>query len=139
MAYAVPLREDGSAFNDLRKRWLPYYGDSLREQRLRMVHDACGLTIERIHFAIDRGAHRVYPIAYNKWIRAQVVEWLGLPDLYGQLPRVLEVSHLRRGELIEKTEHLGDCRPRGRVHFDDNAGDGAVHNPDGRKRQGDAN
>ena len=29
-------------------------------------------------------ARRVYPIAYDKWIREQVVGWLRLPDLYAE-------------------------------------------------------
>ena len=128
VAHSVPLWEGGSAFADLRKRWLPYYGESLREERLRMVNEACRLNIERVHFAVTRGlnfygfdrlyhafqeflqalfiARRVYPIAYNKWIREQVEGWLGLAALYSELPSVLAVSQLRRDELIEKAEHV---------------------------------
>ena len=128
VAHSVPLWEGGSAFADLRTRWLPYYGESLREERLRMVNDACRLNIERVHFAVTRGlnfygfdrlyhafqeflqalfiAHRVYPIAYNKWIREQVEGWLGLAALYSELPSVLAVSQLERDELIDKAEHV---------------------------------
>ncbi len=128
VAYAVPLWERSSAFADLRTRWLPYYKESLREERLRMVSDACRLNIARVHFAVTRGlnfygfdrlyhafqeflqalfiAHRVYPIAYNKWIREQVEGWLGLVALYHELPPVLALGQLRREELIDQAEHL---------------------------------
>lgn len=128
VAYSVPLWEGGSAFTDLQKCWLPYYGESLREARLQMVNDACRLNLERVRFAAARGlnfygldrlyhafqeflqalfiAHRVYPIAYNKWIREQVEELLGLAVLYSELPSVLEVSQLHRDALIDKAEHV---------------------------------
>lgn len=57
VAHAVPLREAGEAFAQLRARWLPYYDESLRSERLRMVRDACYLNIERVHFALARGLH----------------------------------------------------------------------------------
>jgi hypothetical protein len=128
VAYSAPIWEGGSAFADLRKRWLPYYEESLREERLRMVNDACRLNIERVHFAAARGlnfhgfdrlyhafqeflqalfiARRVYPIAYNKWIREQVEGWLGLAALYSELPSLLAVSELQHDELIGKAEHV---------------------------------
>jgi len=93
-----------------------------------MVNEACRLNVERAHFAVTRGlnfygfdrlyhafqeflqalfiARRVYPIAYNKWIREQVEGWLGLAALYSELPSVLAVTQLRRDELIEKAEHV---------------------------------
>jgi hypothetical protein len=55
IAYSAPLWEGGRAFADLRTRWLPYYGEPLREERLQMVNDACRLNIERVHFAVTRG------------------------------------------------------------------------------------
>lgn len=102
VAYAAPLWERSSAFADLRARWMPYYTDSLRLERLRMVGACCRLNLERVHCAAARGldfygfdrlyhafqeflqalfiAHRVYPIAYNKWIREQI------EDSWGCLP-----------------------------------------------------
>src|SRR5262249_30425236 len=128
LAHAAPLWENGTAFAGLRARWLPYYSENLREQRLRMVNDACRLNLERIRFAAGRGlhvyafdrlyhafqeflqalfiAHRAYPIAYNKWIREQVEEWLGLGPLYSELVSVLELSRLQGDELTGKAEHL---------------------------------
>lgn len=128
VAHSTPLWEGSNMFSDLRTRWLPYYADELRNRRLQMVIDACLLDFERIPFLVARGlnfyafdrlyhafqeslqalfiAHRTYPIAYNKWIREQVEEWLELPALYSELPHVLEISHLEPGALIEKAEYL---------------------------------
>jgi hypothetical protein len=128
VAYAVPLWERGQAFADLRKIWLPYYGQPLQQERLGMVRTSCRLNIERLEFYVRRGlyfqafdrlyhafqeflqavfiARRVYPISYNKWIREQVVEWLNLPELYADLPAILEVGHLESDELLAKGERL---------------------------------
>jgi hypothetical protein len=51
-------------------------------------------------------AHRTYPIAYNKWIREQVETRLGLPELYAQLPHILEVSQLESDAVVHNAEHL---------------------------------
>jgi predicted nucleotidyltransferase len=128
VAYSAPLWEDGKRFADLRTHWLPYYGDDLRSKRLKMVSDAVLLDVERIRFVAIRGlvfyaldrlyhafqeflqalfiAHRTYPLAYNKWIREQVEDWLGLPALYSELPYVLELGRLQPEDLIEKAEYL---------------------------------
>jgi predicted nucleotidyltransferase len=116
IAHAVPLWEGGRAFDELRSHWLPYYDEALRTERGEMVVEACRLNLERVRaavgrdlmfYALDRLHHafqeflqglfirrRVYPIAYNKWIREQVEGWLGLPDLYLRLPSVLEIARL---------------------------------------------
>ena len=51
-------------------------------------------------------ARRVYPLAYNKWIRLQVVEWLGLPELYAALPPILSISDIQSDELAFKASDL---------------------------------
>ena len=51
-------------------------------------------------------ARRIYPIAYDKWVREQVVEILQLPDLYPQFVHLLEVDHLESDELIHKAETI---------------------------------
>jgi len=128
IAWSAPLWEHSKMFADLRADWLPYYGEELRRQRLKMVTDACLLDFDRIHsyaqrdlifYAFDRLyhafqeflqalfiAHRTYPIAYNKWIREQVEEILELPALYTELPSILEISRLQPVDLIEKAESL---------------------------------
>lgn len=53
-------------------------------------------------------ARRTYPIAYDKWIREQVVDILGLPELYPQLTRLFEVGRLESHELAGKAQDLGE-------------------------------
>lgn len=128
VAYAAPLYETGGHFQALRAAWLPYYGQPLQQQRLAMVQEACRMNVARLGFYVDRGlyfqafdrlyhafqeflqavfiARAVYPLAYNKWIREQVVEWLELPQLYAQLPALLQVSQLEGQELNHKGQQL---------------------------------
>lgn len=128
LAYAVPLHEPGAYFRHLQSQWLPYYGEDLRLSRLAMVREACARDLEAIPFYLNRGlyfqafdrlykafqeflqalfvARRNYPLAYNKWIREQVTEWLSLPRLYEQLPPILSVRNIESPELGEKADAL---------------------------------
>lgn len=128
IAYSRPLWEGSTAFRDLRAAWLPYYDESLRQQRLAMVRDACHYDLDHVPFYVARGlyfqafdrlykalqeflqalciAHRTYPIAYNKWIREQVEARLGLPELYAQLPPILEIPRLESHDLTLKATDL---------------------------------
>jgi len=51
-------------------------------------------------------ARRTYPIAYDKWIREQVEEILGLPELYQQLPKLFEIRRFESQEIADKAEDL---------------------------------
>jgi len=128
VAYAVPVWERTTAFTEIRSRWLPYYSKFLQKERISMVTGSCRHNIERLQFYVQRGlyfqafdrlyhafqeflqalfiAHRMYPIAYNKWIREQVEDWLGLPLLYAELPSVFQLSHLESPELVDKGKHV---------------------------------
>jgi predicted nucleotidyltransferase len=128
IAYAAPLGAPGPYFRELQSQWLPYYADDLRRQRLEMVGDACVYDLEHVPYFIRRGlyfqafdrlykafqeflqavfiARRTYPVAYNKWIREQIVNWLGLAKLYAQLPPILSVSALESAELELKAQAL---------------------------------
>lgn len=128
LLYGMPLWEATSALADLKARWLPYYEESLRQDRLRMVAAACRYDLDHVPFFVGRGlyfqafdrlykafqeflqalfiAHRAYPIAYNKWVREQVAVRLGLPELYAQLPAVLEISRLEGDAILGNAEHL---------------------------------
>lgn len=130
VAHGLALWERSRAFADLKSRWLPYYGDDLRRARLAMVRSSCRLNLERVHAGVTRRlyfhafdrlyhafqeflqalfiARRVYPIAYNKWIREQVVDWLGQPDLYPQLAPILELQNLESDELDYRGNELLD-------------------------------
>ena len=51
-------------------------------------------------------AQRTYPIAYDKWIREQIVEILELPKLYDQLTRLFEMSSFESHEILDKANIL---------------------------------
>jgi hypothetical protein len=128
IVHAVPLQEAGAYFRKLQSKWLPYYGEDLRLSRLAMVRQECARDLDAIPFYLGRGlyfqafdrlykgfqeflqalfvARRTYPLAHNKWIREQVVEWLSLPELYEQLPPILSVQNIESAELGEKAETL---------------------------------
>ena len=51
-------------------------------------------------------SRRTYPIAYNKWIREQIVDILNLPELYNRLPRLFEIKHFEGPEIGEKAREV---------------------------------
>lgn len=124
VAYSLPLWEGTPAFAALRATWLPYYSATLQRTRLEMVRHACLYDLDHVPFYVARGlyfqafdrlykafqeflqalfiAHRTYPLAYNKWIREQVEQRLGHPELYAQLPEVLEISRLESDQVVDK-------------------------------------
>jgi hypothetical protein len=128
LAYSVPLLERGERLTQLRAEWLPFYDDELRAERLLAARSTCLGYLDRIPWFLDRelwfqalarlhGAfqwfllalhvlHRTYPIAYDKWVREQVVDNLRLPELYARLPHLFEIGRLESRELEEKAADL---------------------------------
>ncbi len=128
LAYSVPLWQGSDYFERLKQQWLPYYDEELRRQRLAMVRHYCLDNLHHIPLYTQRGlyfqcfdrlynayreflqvlfiARRTYPIAYNKWIREQVVEILGLPELYDQLTHLFEISRFESFEIAGKAEEV---------------------------------
>jgi hypothetical protein len=49
---------------------------------------------------------RAYPLSYTKWIREQVANRLGLPELYRELPPLLSVRNLESSEVCDKAVAL---------------------------------
>ena len=131
LVYTVPLWQRGDYFERLRSQWLPYYDEALRQKRLEMVRGYCLNNLDHIPLYVNRGLHfqafrrlynafgeflqalfiarRTYPIAYDKWIREQVEEILGMPELYRQLPKFFEIESFESQEIAKKAsvlEHL---------------------------------
>ncbi len=128
LVYSVPLWQRGDYLARLQAQWLPYYSESLRLERLAMVRRFCLNNLDHIPLFIERKLYfqsfnrlydayreflqalfinrRVYPIAYDKWIREQVEDILGLPELYRQLPRLFEIQHFESKEIAEKATLL---------------------------------
>lgn len=130
ICYSAVYGSPGNRFLELRNQWLPYYSADLREQRLIMLRETCLYDIARIPHYVKRGLYfqaldtlsmafrkylqvlfvvlQTYPIAYNKWIKYQIVDILGLPELYPRLPEILSVRNLESAELIEKSQLLNE-------------------------------
>src|SRR6185312_2960313 len=128
ICYSAPMDNPGSYFQELQKKWLPYYNDDLRLKRLTMTRNACIYDLEHIPVFIQRElyfqafdilykafqeylqalfiANKTYPIAYNKWIKEQVVKWLNKPDLYPKLLPVLSVINIESNEINQKAKVL---------------------------------
>ena len=128
IAYAVPLFERNDHFQGLRERWLPYYAEDLREQRLALVLKYCHNNLDHIPVYVKRHlffqafdrlynafgeflqalfiSKRIYPIAYDKWIREQIAEILELPELYNCLPKLFEIEQFESEEIAEKGTEL---------------------------------
>ena len=128
LVYSLPLWQRGAALEDLKAAWLPYYAEDLRQERLTMVREACRYDLGHVPFYVSRQLHfqafdrlykafreflqalfiarRTYPLAYNKWIREQVEHHLRLPELYAQLPQVLEVGRLESSDVVSNARKL---------------------------------
>ncbi|HMG68508.1 MAG TPA: hypothetical protein VK588_12510 [Chitinophagaceae bacterium] len=128
--YAAPMNQPGPYFRQLQIKWLPYYDDDLRLIRLTAIHNACNYDLDHIPFFIKRGLHfhaldilskafqeylqtlfiaqRTYPVAYNKWIKEQVVEWLNDEKLYAKLPPILSINNIESNEINEKAKMIRD-------------------------------
>ena len=128
LAYSFPLWQAGDKLEKLKREWLPYYPEELRLERLKMVRNYCLNNLNHIEPYARRGLYfqsfnrfydayreflqalfisrRIYPIAYDKWIREQIVEMLGMPSLYEILPRLFEIHHFESLEIVEKAETL---------------------------------
>ncbi len=130
LVYAFPLWQRNDHWERLRAEWLPYYDEDLRRERLLAVRHYCLHHLDHIPLYVERElyfqsfdrlynafrgflqglfiARRTYPIAYNKWIREQVVDILGLPELYERLPRLFEIQRFESTELVDKARELRD-------------------------------
>lgn len=128
LAWSVPLWRRGDRLAQLERRWLPYYGDALRAERLAAARRYCRNDLDHIPLYVGRELYfqslgrlwnafraflqalfisrRIYPIAYDKWIREQVVEILGLEPLYRELVGLFEITRLESDELARKAEAL---------------------------------
>ncbi len=130
VAYSQPLWQGSDYFTQLKEKWLPYYAEELRLRRLEKVRWFCLNNLHHIPLYIERGlyfqsfdrlynayqeflqalfiARRTYPIAYNKWIHEQIVEILGLPELYEQITHLFEIRKFESTEIADKAREVED-------------------------------
>jgi predicted nucleotidyltransferase len=128
LVYNATLWKNGGYLDRLKAKWLPYYDEALRRERLAMVRKYCFNNLDHIPLYVDRGLYFqsfdrfynafreflqalfisrcTYPLCYDKWIREQIEEFLGLPELYRQLPRLFELQSFESQELKHKARTL---------------------------------
>jgi hypothetical protein len=126
--YSAPLFEKDDYYRNLRRKWLPYYPDDLRKERLAMVLSYAWNNLDHIPLFIDRGLYfqafdrlynaykeflqalfiskRRYPIAYDKWIKEQIRDILVLPDLYDHLVRLISIENIESTQILDKEQLL---------------------------------
>ncbi|MBN1761127.1 MAG: hypothetical protein JW863_22555 [Chitinispirillaceae bacterium] len=129
IAYAKPLHVNDDYFAALQSRWLPYYDAALRAKRFEMVKKFFQNNLQHIPLYVERGlyfqsfnrlyhamgeflqalfiAARIYPIAYDKWIREQLCDILRMPDLYKAIVELMEYRVFESDEHLRKTTILG--------------------------------
>ncbi len=115
-------------FDALRADFLPYYDEKLRRTRYEDVKRYLFNNLEHIPLCAHRGLHfqclerlrnasreylqalfisrRIYPIAYDKWIKEQMVEMLGMHRAYSDMVSLFQIGDLESGELEEKAALL---------------------------------
>jgi hypothetical protein len=128
LRYSAPMANPGSYFQNLQNTWLPYYSEELRLTRLTAARNACAYDLDHIPIFINRSLHfqafdilykafqeylqalfianAIYPIAYNKWIKEQVLRLHNTPDLYPKLSSILSVSNIESNEINQKAAIL---------------------------------
>jgi predicted nucleotidyltransferase len=128
ICYSAPMGNEGTYFKQLKTKWLPYYPDELHLERLEMVRNACIYNLDHIPFLVKRGlyfhaldilyksfqeylqalfiANKIYPIAYNKWIKEQLTNYLHKPGLYPKLSPILSVKNIESNEMNKKAKML---------------------------------
>lgn len=128
ICYSAPMGNAGPYFQELQNKWLPYYNEELLLQRFAMTRNACEYDLNHIPLFVNRGlyfqafdilykafqeylqtlfiANKTYPIAYNKWIKEQVIRLLNKPDLYPRLSPILSVSNMESNEINDKAKML---------------------------------
>ncbi len=116
LLYSKPLSNEGEYFKKLKTKWLPYFDNTLQNQRLQLAKEACLYDLDHIPLFVKRGLHfqafdklytafqkflqtlfikhKTYPIAYNKWVKDQVEGILKLPELYKVLPNIISVKNI---------------------------------------------
>jgi len=126
--YAVVLFDRDGYFETLRKKYVPYYSEVLRKKRLKEAKFYMNNNIDHVAFYVRRGLYfaafnrlylasqeflqalfikrKVYPISYNKWIKEQLVDLLGEPELYEEFVKLRELGKLESEELASKAELL---------------------------------
>jgi len=128
LRYSVSILEQSEYLKILKSKWLPYYDEKLRQERLAMVKNFFYKNLDHIPIYVERRlnfqsfdrfydalreflqalfiSRRIYPIAYDNWIRNQVEGILKLPELYEKLQHFFKFKQFESTELVENAKEL---------------------------------
>jgi hypothetical protein len=126
--YSVVLFDRENYFERVKKPYVPFYAEGLRQNRLEQVKQYMFNNLDHISLYVRRRlffngisrlynaskeflqalfiSRKVYPISYDKWIREQLVGILKEPRLYREFVKLYEINKLESEELIQKAETL---------------------------------
>ncbi len=126
--YSVVLFDRNKSFERLGKKYLPYYPEKLRKERLKDVKKYLYNNLDHITLYVKRELYfpsfdrlykaskefmqalfikkRIYPVAYDKWVKEQFVEILKMPDLYKEFVDILQIKNFESDEIYKKAEKL---------------------------------
>lgn len=128
LVYCVPMFQKGNRYQRLRSRYIPFYSDSLRKERLDGTNREFCYKTWKTRWLAERGEYlsaldtlleaqriflqhlfikeRKYPIDYVKWLKEQCETILDMPELYPKLTRVVEGIKLNKEGIAEKVALL---------------------------------
>lgn len=128
LVYAVPLYERGKRYQQLRRRYLPYYDENLRKARLEGTAKEFQYKIWKTRWLAGRDQFfaamealleakriflqhlfikkRKYPIDYTKWLKEQFSHVLEMPSLYEQLVACINGLELTKKAFCKKSKLL---------------------------------
>jgi len=126
--YCLPLYEQDDTYQLMAKRYLPFYDDEIRKQRLKATRKEFDYRIYRIKKMANRELYfycnrlfdfafkiflqhlfikkRKYPYFYEKWIKQQVTDILNEPELYEKLAQTLIMPRISPENFKAKADIL---------------------------------
>lgn len=124
LVYSVVLHKKTDYIDQIKKGLLPYYSEELRQSRLKEVLYYCNNNLDHIPPFVNRElyfqafnrlyhaskeflqalfiARKIYPIAYNKWIKEQLEEVLHIPELYPEMVKLFQFDTFEGQEIAQK-------------------------------------
>ena len=126
--YSVILFDRDNYFKNLREKYFPYSPEKLRNKKFEKAKKYLHNNLDHVFIYVKRELYfqafkrlydatreflqaifiknKKYPIAYDKWIKEQLVEILHKPKLYREFVTLYEIKKLESNELIKKANKL---------------------------------
>lgn len=126
--HCVPLFQKSTKYQRLKSKYLPYYSDTLRRERLDGTNEEFYYKTWKTRWLASRGEYfsaletllearriflqhlfikeRKYPIDYTKWLKEQCETILGMQELYPKLVTLVDGIKLSKRGIAERTTIL---------------------------------